>query len=79
MVSSITSSTRRRRTARPASANTCSMAVFSGSVVAVKACTLRAWPSETRCSSSSVAIPRPCMSSATAKATSATPGAVVGS
>ena len=74
MVSSITLSTRRRRTLSPASAKTRSMATFSGRVVAVKACTRWARPTDTRCSSSRVAIPRPCMSSATAKAASATPG-----
>ena len=69
----------RRRAGSPASANTRSMGAFSGRVVAVKACTRRARPSDTRCSSSRVAIPRPCMSSATANAISARPGGPVSS
>ncbi len=79
MVSSTTPSSRRRVAFSPASANTRSMAVFSGSVAAVKTCTPRARASDTRCSSSSVATPRWCMLSATANATSAVPGWPVGS
>jgi hypothetical protein len=68
-----------RRTGSPASANTRSIALFSSSVVAPNAVSPRRRASDTRCSSSSVAMPRWCMSSDTAKATSAVPGIVVGS
>jgi hypothetical protein len=56
---------------RPASCTTCSMLVFSSSVSALKAVSWLARASDTRCSSSSVAMPRWCMVSATANATSA--------
>ena len=79
MLSSTTPSSRRRRTPSPASANTRSMAVFSGRVDAVNTRTFRSRASETRCSSSRVATPRPCIWSATAKAISAVSGPPVGS
>ena len=79
MLSSITPSSSRRVTASPASANTRSMAVFSGSVEAVRTRTPRSRASETRCSSSRVATPRRCIRSATANATSAVSGSASGS
>ena len=74
MLSSMTPSSIRRVTVSPASANTRSIAMFSGSVEAVKTPTPRSRASETRCSSSRVATPRPCIRSATANATSADSG-----
>ena len=66
-----TPSSRLLTTGRPASEKTRSMPVFSCSVSAVSASSCLARASETRCSSSSVAIPLWCMVSETAKATSA--------
>jgi hypothetical protein len=79
MVISTTPLSSRRVALSPASANTRSMAVFSGSVVAVRVRTPLARASETRCSSSRVATPRWCIRSATANATSAVPGWAAGS
>ena len=79
MLSSMTPSSSRRVTLSPASPNTRSMAVFSGSVEAVKTWIPRSRASETRCSSSRVATPRRCIRSATANATSAVSGPVSGS
>ena len=66
-----TPSSRLLTTGRPAAENTRSMLVFSGSVSAVSASSSRARASDTRCSSSSVAMPWWCMVSETANATSA--------
>ena len=66
-----TPSARLLRAGSPASEKTCSMLMFSLSVSAVNDSIRRARASDTRCSSSSVAMPRWCMVSATAKATSA--------
>ena len=71
MVISTTPSARRVVTGRPASEKTRSMPVFSLSVSAKNASTCRARASETRCSSSRVAMPSWCMVSATANAISA--------
>ncbi len=77
MLSSTTPSSSRRVTVSPASANTRSMALFSGSVEAVRTRTPCSRASETRCSSIRVATPRPCIPSATANATSADSGSAV--
>ena len=74
----MTPSVYRRRTGRPASAKTLSMAWLSDSVSAVNVLIWRLRASETRCSSSRVAMPLWCMWSATANATSAVCGSSPG-
>ena len=71
MVIVTTPSSRLVVTGRPASEKTRSMPMFSVSVSATNVSTCRARASETRCSSSRVAMPRWCMVSATANAISA--------
>jgi hypothetical protein len=74
MDSSTTPRSNLRRTASPASLSTCSTALFAASASAVKTLTPRAGASETRCSSSNLATPRPCMPSATARRSPRLPG-----
>ena len=72
--SSIPSGEARTWTGKPDSRKTLIMRRFSGSTVAVKVVTPRAPATCARCAISTVARPRPCISSATANATSARSG-----
>ena len=64
----------RTLTGKPDSRKTLIMRRFSGSTVAVKVVTPRAAATCARCAINTVASPRPCISSATANATSARSG-----
>ena len=70
-VTSIPSGEARTSTGNPDSRNTLIMRRFSGRTVAVNVVTPRALATCARCAISTVASPRPCISSATANATSA--------